>query len=95
MSTVHHISPLADAPAVSLFDLDQLGRTIDVSGVDAADPGRLEAVVAYARQHGLRRIATDVLADVTAPRPVRERAFGIVAVAVGAHLSALDFAIAA
>ncbi len=71
----------------STSDLDHIGRTIDTVGFAAVPAPQLDAVVGYARDHGLRPVATSVLADAAAPTVARVRAFGLVALAVGRDLT--------
>lgn len=68
------------------FDLDRIGRTIDIDGLRAVPAPLLDAVIASARQLRLRPVATAVLADPRAPTVARERAFGLVAMTLGQRL---------
>ena len=56
-------------------ELDRLAWTIDAEGI-ARHEAAATALVAQARDAGMTTALLDVLADATAPAPVRERAFG-------------------
>jgi hypothetical protein len=64
-------------------DLDRIGLTIDRAGLAAVPASLLDDLVLTARRHQLRPVATSILADPRAPTVVRERAFGLVASAIG------------
>ncbi len=54
-------------------------------------------IVALAEDHGLRPVLTEVLRDPASPAPVRERAFGLLAVSLARTVGDLtsSYAIAA
>lgn len=70
--TTHHLEELAHAVVSEGFDPHR----------DA-----LADLVRTARRLGVRPVLADVLADTSAPRPVRERALGLLLVALDAHRS--------
>lgn len=70
-------------------ELGELAHDVVANGFEAhqTDVARL---VGLARRHGIRPVLTSVLADATAPRPVRERALGLLLMAVAAHSASLS-----
>lgn len=70
-------------------DLDQIAWAIDADGI-ARHERAVADVVGWARALGVRAAALDVLADASAPRPARERAFGNVARALAADAARGD-----
>jgi hypothetical protein len=61
--------------------LTELAWKIDRAGITAFETD-LHAVVRQARQLGVAGIAAEILADRTAPNPVRARAYGKVSLAI-------------
>jgi hypothetical protein len=64
--------------------LDELAHAVVTVGLDARRDD-IADLVRSARSRGVRPVLADVLADVDAPRPVRERALGLLLVALAAH----------
>lgn len=63
--------------------VDQTAREIDRSGIDVVPTELIDTIVDEGRRLGASPIALEVLADLDEPRPVRERAYGIVGVGIG------------
>ncbi|MEO5899889.1 MAG: hypothetical protein ABIR68_07110 [Ilumatobacteraceae bacterium] len=75
--------------------LDDLAWAISFDGIAAHD-AEVREVAAAARQAGVRPVAASVLADDNLPAPVRERAFGLVAMALAkVRPATATFAVAA
>jgi hypothetical protein len=72
---------MAQSTPVVTKSLTDLAWTIDRSGFCTVEPD-LAVVVRQARQLGVAGIAAEVLADRSAPNPVRARAYGKVALAI-------------
>lgn len=64
---------------LSLLQLEQIGWTIDRSGLTVVPEPQLQQVAQEAIRLGVRPIAAGVLADPSEPSVVRQRAFGRVA----------------
>lgn len=64
--------------------LDRLAHDIVLDGFEVHALAVADLVV-LARRRGIRPVLADVLADGATPRPVRERALGLLLVALAAH----------
>ena len=85
------------APTTTLTSpasLDDLAWAISFDGIAAHD-AEVREVAAAAREAGVRPVAASVLADDHLPAPVRERAFGLVAMALAKVRPVNTFAAAA
>ena len=69
--------------------LTTLAEDVVATGFDA-NRRRLAEVVSSARSQGIRPVLTDIVADATAPRPVRERALGRLIVALCAAAASAE-----
>ncbi len=65
-----------------MSSLDQIAFTIDRQGFDAIDRSTVDHVLALAADAGASPVLADVLGDELAPAPVRERAFGLLAMQI-------------
>lgn len=77
-----YVRPMTTLPTTEARDA--LAHAVVTDGLD---PHReeLAALVRAARRLGIRPVLTGVLADAGAPRPVRERALGLLLVALDIH----------
>lgn len=66
-----------------------LADAVVATGFDAHRQA-LADVVTAARRLGVRPVLADIVADTTAPRPVRERALGRLIVALSATLASVE-----
>ncbi|MFP5578193.1 MAG: hypothetical protein ACLGIZ_08130 [Acidimicrobiia bacterium] len=64
--------------------LDRLAHDVVLDGFEVHALAVAE-LVGLARRLGIRPVLADVLSDGSTPRPVRERALGLLLVAVAAH----------
>ena len=71
---------------LSLTQLEQLGWTIERSGLADVPEQQLLHIAHEAIRLGIRPIAANVLADPTVPSAVRQRAFGHVATGLATML---------
>lgn len=71
------------ASTITHHQLDSMAWTIDRQGIDAVPASVLRELGFVARDAGVRAGLTDLLVDETAPAVVRDRAFGVVASAIG------------
>jgi hypothetical protein len=62
--------------------LDDIAFTIDREGFDALDRSVVDQVLALAAAASASPVLADVLGDDTEPAPVRERAFGLLAMQI-------------
>lgn len=69
--------------------LEQLAHAIVTEGLDAHQDAVAD-LVCTARSLAVRPVLTDVLADEAAPRPVRERALGLLLVALASDAASPD-----
>lgn len=69
--------------------LEQLAHAVVTEGLDAHRDDVAD-LVRTARSLALRPVLTDVLADEAAPRPVRERALGLLLVALATYAASPD-----
>ena len=76
--------------------LDDIAVTIDREGVEALDHHVVDEVLALATAAGASPVLTEVFADDAEPAPVRERAFGLLAMQiVSGRRSRFQFTLAA
>ncbi len=66
----------------STSSLDHIAITIDREGFDALDRGIVDHVLALAAAADASPVLAEVLADEHEPAPVRERAFGLLAMQI-------------
>ena len=85
MNSPSYLRSMAQLPTTR--QLDELAHAVVLDGFDAHRTGVAD-LVAGARRLGIRPVLSDVLADAGAPRPVRERALGLLLAALAAHRSA-------
>ena len=90
------LTPIPVMSRRAVVALDDLAWAIDRDGIAAHEAG-VRAIVALAEDHGLRPVLTEVLRDPASPAPVRERAFGLLAVSLARTVGDLtsSYAIAA
>jgi hypothetical protein len=62
--------------------LDDIAFTIDREGFDALDRSVVDRVLALAAAASASPVLAEVLGDDTEPAPVRERAFGLLAMQI-------------
>ena len=62
--------------------LDHIAITIDRAGFQALDPHAVDEVLAAAAAAGASPVLIEVFADTDEPAPVRERAFGLLAMQI-------------
>ena len=65
-----------------MSSLDQIAITIDRQGFDALDHQTIDVVVALAAAADASPVLAEVFADEHEPAPVRERAFGLLAMQI-------------
>jgi hypothetical protein len=76
--------------------LDDIALTIDRDGVAALDRHVIDDVLALAAASGASPVLAEVLADELEPAPVRERAFGLLAMQIASgRRSRFQFTLAA
>jgi hypothetical protein len=75
--------------------LDALAITIDRWGIDAVEPEQIDLVVALAAAANASPVLAAVFSDHTEPTPVRERAFGRLAMQITAGAASSGFTLAA
>ena len=65
-----------------MSSLDTIAITIDREGFDALDLAAIDTVLDLAAGTGASAVLAEVFADVAEPAPVRERAFGLLAMQI-------------
>jgi len=65
--------------------LDRIAITIDLEGFDALDRATLDGVLALATAAEASPVLTEVFGDDHEPAPVRERAFGLLAMQIASR----------
>ena len=78
-----------------MTSLDDIAITIDREGFEALDRGTIDDVLAAADQAGASPVLADVFADDHEPAPVRERAFGLLAMQITSCHPRFEFTLAA
>lgn len=92
---MHRFAALDTNPDTSL-DIDALANQIAERGIDAGvSSGRLDAFVRAARNAGASSTLVALVADPAEPAVARERAFGLLAVAIAADRSSPRRSVAA
>lgn len=85
MTSRSYVRPMTRLPTSQ--QLTGLAEAVVADGLER-HTGAIADVVAAARRLGLRPVLADIVADATAPRPVRERALGRLLVALSAAADA-------
>jgi hypothetical protein len=75
--------------------LDRIAITIDRQGFDALDRSTVEHVLALATAAKASSVLAEVLGDEHEPAPVRERAFGLLAMQITSGRRRSEFTLAA
>ena len=75
--------------------LDHIAITIDQQGFDALDRSTVDHVLGLATAANASPVLAEVLADETEPAPVRERAFGLLAMQIASERRRSEFTLAA
>ncbi len=91
-----HRFTASDTNADTSLDINALAVQIAERGIDAGvSNGRLDAFVRAARRAGASSTLVALVADPAEPAVARERAFGLLAVAIAADRSSLRRSVAA
>ena len=77
------------------IQLDHIAMTIDRAGFDALDCRVIDDVIALAVSTDASPVLTEVFADAHEPAPVRERAFGLLAMQISSGRRRSEFTLAA
>lgn len=80
---------------MDMTSLDDIAFTIDREGVGALDRHVIDDVVALATARDASPVLAEVFADEREPAPVRERAFGLLAVQISSGRRRFGFTLAA
>jgi hypothetical protein len=75
--------------------LDRIAITIDQQGFDALERQIIDDVVALAAAADASPVLAEVFADESEPAPVRERAFGLLAMQITSGHRRFEFTLAA
>jgi hypothetical protein len=75
--------------------LDEIAITIDRQGFDALDRSVVDHVVTLATAADASPVLAEVFADEHEPAPVRERAFGLLAMQIASGRRRSEFTLAA
>lgn len=75
--------------------LDQIAITIDRQGFEALDHAAIDEVLALAEGANASPVLAEVFADELEPAPVRERAFGLLAMQISSGRRRSEFTLAA
>jgi hypothetical protein len=75
--------------------LDRIAFTIDRQGFHALDPVAISDVLALAEAAHASPVLAEVFADELEPAPVRERAFGLLAMQISSGRRRSEFTLAA
>lgn len=78
-----------------MTSLDDIANTIDRNGFAALDRHTIEDVVALAATADASAVLAEVFADEHEPAPVRERAFGLLAMQITSGHRRFEFTLAA
>ena len=78
-----------------MTSLDDIAITIDREGFEALDPRIIDDVIALAVAAHASPILAGVLGDEHEPAPVRERAFGLLAMQIASGRRRFEFTLAA
>jgi hypothetical protein len=78
-----------------MTSLDDIAFTIDREGFDALDQHVIDHVLDLATAAGASPVLAEVLADDHEPAPVRERAFGLLAMQITSGRRRFEFTLAA
>jgi hypothetical protein len=89
------LCPYRDGMTSPTIPLDRIGITIDREGFDALDRQIIDDVVALAAAADASPVLAQVFADEHAPAPVRERAFGLLAMQITSGHRRFEFTLAA
>lgn len=65
-----------------MTSLDDIAITIDRFGFDALDPAAIDGVLSLAAAAAASPVLAEVFGDIHEPAPVRERAFGLLAMQI-------------
>ena len=80
---------------MGMTSLDDIAITIDREGLEALDHHVIDDVVALAAARHASPVLIEVLADDSEPAPVRERAFGLLAMQITSGRPRFQFTLAA
>jgi hypothetical protein len=80
---------------MSMSTLDHIAITIDLQGFDALDRSTVDHVLALAAAANASPVLAEVLGDESEPAPVRERAFGLLAMQITSGRRRSEFTLAA
>ena len=78
-----------------MSSLDDIAITIDRQGFTALDRQAIDEVIALAATANASPVLAEVFADDNEPAPVRERAFGLLAMQISSRHRRFDFTLAA
>lgn len=78
-----------------MTSLDDIATTIDCNGFAALDRHTIDGVVALAATADASAVLAEVFADEHEPDPVRERAFGLLAMQISSGRRRFEFTLAA
>jgi hypothetical protein len=87
--------PYRDAMTSPTNQLDQIAITIDREGFEALDRVTIGNVLALAEAADASPVLAEVFADDLEPAPVRERAFGLLAMQISSGRRRSEFTLAA
>jgi len=80
---------------MDMTSLDDIAFTIDRDGVGTLDRRVIDDVVARAMASDASPVLAEIFADDREPAPVRERAFGLLAVQITSGRRRFEFSLAA
>lgn len=78
-----------------MTSLDDIAITIDRKGFTALDRHAIDGVIALATSANASPVLAEVFADDNEPAPVRERAFGLLAMQISSRHRGVEFTLAA